>query len=166
MSTPVAGAGIALVAGLLIGAAMRPQLAIGELSPQPLGVWSGELPGAPAEDPGLKEALAYSAYDARLPDYVVGADWRATAPPPAEPAAPRPDEADAEPVASAERLPPSQLREAPAAEAHAMPAAAEVPAAADGAAASADPAAVPPIPTLADDAQPEPEATGDTSVGP
>lgn len=163
VSTPVAGAGIALVAGLLLGAAMRPQLAIGELSPQPLGVWSGELEGA-QPDPGLQDALAYSAYEGRLPDYVVGVDWLAASAPPPEPAAPSADE-PAEPVAADIPPAPQPGEAAPAAEAHATPTAAHAAAAPNGPA-STDPAAAEPIPALADTAEPEPEATGDTRPEP
>jgi len=163
VSAPVAGAGVALAAGLLLGAAMRPQLAIGELAPQPLDAWPQEL--SPT-DGGAADALAFAQYGGQLPDYVLGVDWLAAAAPPAEPAPaqgaePAPDVGD-ETTAS------SPGEAAAAAPAHGTPAtatatadtsAAASPTAADGAASTP-----PPVPALAiDETAPPPEATGDTS---
>jgi hypothetical protein len=164
VSTPVAGAGLALVAGLLLGAAMRPQLAIDQLSPQPLGVWSGGMEGAIAEDPAAQDALAFSAYGGRLPDHVVGADWLALSAPPAAPAAPPAETADAP---SGDASPAPQADEnAAAAEAHATPAAAEVPVEPDADPTTTAPSTAPEIPALIDSFEPEPEATGDTRLEP
>jgi len=156
VSTPVAGAGLALAAGLTLGAAMRPQLAIGELSPQPLDAWPQAASAMePAPDP-----LAFAQYGGQPPQFMIGADWPAgTAPP----AGPEPDVQD--------RDQPSRNDEAArAAPAEATPATAQAPADANAAHPAQDaPAeaapAPPPIPALAvDEAAPPPEATGDTSL--
>lgn len=168
VSTPIAGAGLALAAGLMLGAAMRPQLAIGELSPQPIGAWADDAAGAGYEDPSLQDGLAFAQYSGKLPDYVVGADWLRLIAPPAEAGAPIADATLPEPAAADEADPLAAPSDEPAlaAEARATPAAAQAPVAAgaEGPQHANEPGAVP---TLAiDDHEPLPEATGDTTVAP
>lgn len=156
VSTPVAGAGVALAAGLLLGAAMRPQLAIGELSPQPIGAWSGAL-GPDPEAAAADDSLAYAGYGGQLPTFVIGADFLAAAAPPEEPAPSVSEEPAADDKA---RTTTPQSEAAPAAEGHATAAAAQTPNDNPGEAVPAEPA----VPTLAIDENPAPpEATGDTS---
>jgi len=68
------GAGVALTAGLLMGAAMRPDLAYDD---RPAGPQIVAQPHDPDEaSPFQAEAVALSAYGSKPPDYVVGTDWR------------------------------------------------------------------------------------------
>jgi len=161
VTTPVAGAGVALALGLLLGAAMRPQLAIDELAPQALDAW----PREPSPyDAGAPDALAFAQYGGELPEYVLGLDWAAAT---AAPDAP-PNAADAEPHPSASEAEtaPREAEAAPEAAEHATPASAQVAApepASQEQAATGESDAPPAIPALAiDDAAPLPEATGDT----
>jgi len=67
------GVGIAAMAGLLMGAAMKPDLRGDERpeGPQIFAGWSGVRSTGPF-DPGM----TFADYNGRVPDYVVGADWR------------------------------------------------------------------------------------------
>lgn len=167
VTTPVAGAGAALALGLLLGAAMRPQLAIGELAPQPLDAWPQE---PSLYDGGAPDALAFAKYGGELPDYVLGADWLAATAPAETP--PAPDAAEPASQASEGPAAPQEPEAAPDAAAHATPTAAQAAApatrpqpASQEQAANGEAGAPPAIPTLAiEDNAPLPEATGDTSL--
>ncbi len=66
----IRGVGLAAVAGLLMGAALRPDLRDPEiLGPQQLMSGGGPRELSPAEDPGMAR------YAGPLPDYVVGTDY-------------------------------------------------------------------------------------------
>lgn len=167
VSTPVAGAGVALALGLLLGTAMRPQLAIGELSPQPLDAWPREL--SPT-DGGSPDALAFAQYGGKLPDYVLGVDWLAATTPPAEarasePAEPEPDVGDADqPAAAADEAASAATDYGRPVAAQAKTPAARPAAARPDGAPSGDTATPPAIPALPiDETAPPSEATGDTS---
>jgi hypothetical protein len=68
------GAGLAVVAGLLMGAAMKPNLDADDrpVGPQILAGWSGARSTGPFED----GAASFAAYSSQIPDYVIGTDWR------------------------------------------------------------------------------------------
>ena len=88
MKTLYAGAGLALISGLLLGGVMKPELALDAPPAAPQSVRDGPSP-QPAEPPGQDANLAN--YHGKLPDYVLGTDWlKATqisaAPTPPEPA--------------------------------------------------------------------------------
>ena len=91
MKAACAGAGLALTAGLLLGAAMKPDLAADDrpAGPQILAGRSGARAAGPFDD-----GLAFARYSGKVPDYVLGADWRklveapAATPPEAEDVAP------------------------------------------------------------------------------
>ncbi|WP_325460976.1 hypothetical protein [Phenylobacterium sp.] len=70
-----AGVGVAAVSGLLLGGAMQPDLRGDERpeGPQIFAGWSGARSTGPFDD-GM--TLAY--YEGRIPDYVVGTDWKQT----------------------------------------------------------------------------------------
>lgn len=70
----LSGVGIAAMAGLLMGAAMKPDLRGDERpeGPQIFAGWSGVRSTGPF-DPGM----SFADYSGQLPDYVVGTDWRA-----------------------------------------------------------------------------------------
>lgn len=80
-----AGVGVALAAGLLLGAVMKPALRIGAhpAGPQIQAGSSGVRSPAPSDYGGL----SYAPYSVEIPDYVLGTDWRKTSawsdPPPA-----------------------------------------------------------------------------------
>jgi hypothetical protein len=91
VKTLCAGAVVALAAGLLAGAAMKPDLSAPDLAaadrlagPQVLA--DPGPPRAPAPAPA-DDGVTYTSYLAdrgRTPDYVLGTDWKKlTAPPPA-----------------------------------------------------------------------------------
>lgn len=67
------GVGMAAVAGMLMGAAMRPDLNEGDRpeGPQILAGWSAARSTGPFDD-GM--TLAYA--QGQIPDYVVGTDWK------------------------------------------------------------------------------------------
>ena len=71
----LAGAGLALVAGLLLGGAMQPQLYEGDrpAGPQMIADFAGERSTGPF-DPGT----TFAAYHGQTPDYVLGTDWKKT----------------------------------------------------------------------------------------
>ncbi len=74
MRTLWAGAGVALAAGLTLGAAMRPDLAADD-RPAGLQILDGGA-GARASGPfdDGAAAVAYANYHGKLPDYVLGTD--------------------------------------------------------------------------------------------
>jgi hypothetical protein len=71
LKTPLTGAGLALVAGLLAGAVMKPDLA------------GGDRPAGPPADPSwsddhanaASDTAALARYAGKVPDYVIGTDW-------------------------------------------------------------------------------------------
>ncbi|CAN7299089.1 hypothetical protein LJR225_001602 [Phenylobacterium sp. LjRoot225] len=71
VATLCAGAGLALTAGLLMGVAMRPQLAIGERpgGPQTFAPWGGARSAGPTD-----KGLGYASYAGQIPTYVTGTD--------------------------------------------------------------------------------------------
>jgi hypothetical protein len=92
------GAVVALASGVLMGAALKPDLADLDrpAGPQTVVGWTSARADAPIED-----GAALASYDGKLPDYVLGTDFKRTlslfptaeAPPPLPPAA-----AEAEPA--------------------------------------------------------------------
>lgn len=83
------GAGLAVAAGLLMGAAMKPNLGGDDrpIGPQIFAGWSGIRSTGPFDQPDL----AFAAYSASIPDYVIGTDWKRYAAPVAyEPVAEEP----------------------------------------------------------------------------
>ena len=71
--TLYAGAGVALAAGLVLGAAMRPDLLTDErpAGPQILPDASAARSSGPFDD-----SVSYAGFAGSLPDYVLGTDWR------------------------------------------------------------------------------------------
>lgn len=63
---------MAAVAGLLMGAAMKPNLAAGDRpeGPQMFAGWSGTRSTGPFDD-----SVGFAAYRGQTPDYVLGTDW-------------------------------------------------------------------------------------------
>lgn len=76
MKALFAGVGAAAVAGMLMGAAMKPNLAGDDrpAGPQILAGWSGARSTGPF-DPGM----SFADYQGNIPDYVVGTDWKSAA---------------------------------------------------------------------------------------
>lgn len=72
MKTLWAGAGVALAAGLTLGAAMRPDLSTDDrpVGPQIFEGWSGARSTGPFDD----SAVSYASYAGKVPDYVFGTD--------------------------------------------------------------------------------------------
>jgi hypothetical protein len=72
------GVGMAAVAGLLMGAAMRPELNVGDRpeGPQMFAGWSGTRSTGPFDD-----SVGFAAYHGQTPDYVLGTDWTKPASP-------------------------------------------------------------------------------------
>jgi hypothetical protein len=71
---PLSGAAAALVAGLLLGSAMQPHLDDGDgrpAGPQMFADWAGARSTGPF-DPGT----TFVSYQAKMPDYVLGSDWK------------------------------------------------------------------------------------------
>lgn len=68
------GIGMAAVAGLLVGGAMKPDLGMGDRpeGPQIFAGWSGVRSTGPF-DPGM----TFADYQGQIPDYVIGSDWKA-----------------------------------------------------------------------------------------
>lgn len=90
MNSIYAGAGIAAAAGLLMGMAMKPDLGWDDrpIGPQIVAASGGARASGPFDDSGFN----YARYNGRVPDYVLGTDWKAqpllaldAATPPAEP---------------------------------------------------------------------------------
>jgi hypothetical protein len=168
VKTLFAGAGLALTAGLLLGAAMKPDLAGDDrpAGPQIFAGWSGARSTGPFDD-----GVSLARYAGQVPDYVLGTDWRklasAQAPAAAEPPAARSPQEDpplppepAEPPLRASDLTPAVYGAAPA-ERVLYPSL-------DGAAAYADESRAEMTPAAAAapvdlDRDAPPEATGDTT---
>jgi len=147
VKTAYAGAGLALMAGLLMGAAMKPELGADDrpAGPQIVAGSAGARAAGPFED----DAPTFAAYSGKIPDYVLGSDWTRLA---AAPAVAPPARGEVEAPA------PTEDAEAPAplahdAEFHATPAVATERVAYN-----------PPADAIEDEAPPE--ATGDTSPAP
>ena len=89
MKVQLAGAGIALVAGLALGGLMQPHLYDGDRpsGPQMFAGWAGTRSTGPF-DPGT----TFASYSGPAPDYVIGTDWKKTMAWPSEPAAVSPPE--------------------------------------------------------------------------
>jgi len=81
------GAGVALAAGLLMGAAARPDLGGDDrpAGPQILAGWGGGRATGPFDD-----GAAFANYKGQIPDYVLGTDWKRSLNPPAQIAEPSP----------------------------------------------------------------------------
>jgi hypothetical protein len=70
----LAGAGVSLAAGLLLGGAMQPHLDEGDdrpAGPQMIADWAGDRSTGPF-DPGT----SFASYRGQTPDYVMGTDWK------------------------------------------------------------------------------------------
>jgi hypothetical protein len=153
---------MAVVAGLLMGAAMKPNLNAGDRpqGPQMFAGWSGTRSTGPFDD-----SVGFAAYHGQTPDYVIGTDWTKAA--------------YAQPVAYEPEPTPDYYKQA-AAEAPTYPAvkyqeppreAPVYPSISGGVAASADQHAkdatdtheTTPSPGPQFDEEAPPEATGDTS---
>lgn len=67
------GAGVALVAGLLMGAVAKPDLASDDrpAGPQMMAGWSGTRSTGPFDD-----GATFAAFNGQIPDYVLGTDWK------------------------------------------------------------------------------------------
>ena len=89
----LAGAGISLAAGLLLGGAMQPRLYNGDdrpMGPQMFADWAGDGSTGPF-DPGT----SFVSYRGNPPDYVLGTDWKKAMAWPDERAAVSPPAGDA-----------------------------------------------------------------------
>jgi hypothetical protein len=75
VKTLFAGVGMAAVAGLLLGGAMKPNLRGDDRpeGPQMFAGWAGVRSTGPF-DPGT----SFTAYGDKIPDYVIGTDWQAS----------------------------------------------------------------------------------------
>lgn len=73
LKIPLAGVGVALVAGVMLGGAMQPHLDEGDrpAGPQMFANWSGVRSTGPF-DPGT----TFASYAGKAPDYVMGTDWK------------------------------------------------------------------------------------------
>ncbi|MDB5445706.1 MAG: hypothetical protein JWQ97_1023 [Phenylobacterium sp.] len=109
MKTAYAGAGLALTAGLLMGAAMKPDLA-GDDRPAGPQIFAG-LSGTRATGP-FDDGLTVARYSGKIPDYVLGSDWQKMAQPPTAAPPPRGGEDDA-PETYAQSYYESPLRDEP-----------------------------------------------------
>lgn len=112
MKTLYAGAGLALTAGLLLGAAMRPQLVTDARlgGPQTFAARAGTRAAAPTDD-----KLGYAGYSSRIPAYVVGTDAQRAAPDAvAEPPTPQayPESYYVSPIGDEPSGPPAEIGEA------------------------------------------------------
>lgn len=76
MKALYSGIGMACVAGLLMGAAMKPNLDAGDrpAGPQIFTGWSAARSTGPFDD-----SAGFAAYRGQTPDYVVGTDWKKAA---------------------------------------------------------------------------------------
>jgi hypothetical protein len=74
------GAGVALVAGLLMGAVAKPDLAGDDrpAGPQILAGWGGGRSTGPFDD-----SAGFASFKGQIPDYVLGSDWKRSLTPPA-----------------------------------------------------------------------------------
>ena len=80
------GAALALVCGLMLGGAMRPDLAGDDrpAGPQQISGWAGVRSTGPFDtDP----APVLASYSGPVPDYVLGSDWKRSVSAPGAPAA-------------------------------------------------------------------------------
>lgn len=86
LKTVLLGAGIALAAGLLMGAAAKPDLAADDRpeGPQIMAGWPGARSTGPFDD-----GATFASYKGQLPDYVLGTDWKKSLAPPPLPREPR-----------------------------------------------------------------------------
>jgi hypothetical protein len=73
------GAGVALAAGLLMGAVAKPDLAGDDrpAGPQILAGWGGGRSTGPFDD-----GAGFASYKGQIPDYVLGTDWKRSLIPP------------------------------------------------------------------------------------
>ena len=73
LKIPLSGAAGALIAGLLLGWAMQPHLYDGDrpAGPQMFADWAGARSTGPF-DPGT----SFISYQSKMPDYVMGTDWK------------------------------------------------------------------------------------------
>lgn len=73
LKIPLSGAACALAAGLLLGGAMQPHLYDGDRpsGPQMFADWAGKRSTGPF-DPGT----TFVSYQGRMPDYILGTDWK------------------------------------------------------------------------------------------
>lgn len=80
------GAGIAAAAGILMGAAAKPDLGWDDrpAGPQMLAAWGGGRSSGPFDD-----GASFAAYKGSIPDYVLGSDWQRSLQAPVEAPAPR-----------------------------------------------------------------------------
>ncbi|MFC3069267.1 hypothetical protein [Phenylobacterium soli] len=81
MKTVLTGAGIALTAGLLMGAVAKPDLRADDRpeGPQVIAGWAGVRSTGPFDD-----GQTFASYQGQLPDYVLGTDWKKSLAPPPE----------------------------------------------------------------------------------
>jgi hypothetical protein len=86
VKTVLAGAGIAAAAGLLMGAAAKPELNVDDRpeGPQIMAGWSGVRSTGPFDD-----GATFASYNGQIPDYVLGTDWKKSLTPAASPPEPR-----------------------------------------------------------------------------
>ena len=73
MKALLSGAAVAAIAGVMAGAAMQPQLYAGDRpsGPQMFADWAGARSTGPF-DPGT----TFVSYHGKIPDYVMGTDWK------------------------------------------------------------------------------------------
>jgi hypothetical protein len=99
----LSGAAVAAIAGVMAGAAMQPQLYAGDrpAGPQMFADWAGARSTGPF-DPGT----TFVSYRGKIPDYVMGTDWKKSMAWPDERAAVSPPESPPErEVATADDAP-------------------------------------------------------------
>lgn len=82
MKTVLTGAGIALTAGLLMGAVAKPDLRGDDRpeGPQVIAGWAGVRSTGPFDD-----GTTFASYQGQVPDYVLGTDWKKSLAPPPDP---------------------------------------------------------------------------------
>ena len=86
--TLYAGSTLALAAGLLLGAAMKPDLAAFERPEGPQIISQGPQAGPTGP---FDDRLTYAGYSGQIPDYVLGTDWKKLVEAPLPAAEPEPD---------------------------------------------------------------------------
>lgn len=81
MNTILTGAAVALAAGLLMGAAIKPDLQADDRpeGPQVIVGWGGTRATGPFDD-----GASFASYHGQTPDYVLGTDWKKSLAPPPE----------------------------------------------------------------------------------
>jgi hypothetical protein len=85
LKVPMAGAACMLAAGLLLGGAMQPHLDAADgrpAGPQMFADWPGVRSTGPFDS-----GTSFVNYQGKMPDYVLGTDWKKTMAPPQERAA-------------------------------------------------------------------------------